>query len=333
MRAITLNLDKPTGISLEEVSLPDLKPHEVKVQLKAAALNHRDEWCRQGRYPNISNGVVLGSDGAGIVVEVGSDVESSWLGKEVIINAATFWGEDQKVQSKDFQILGMPSNGTLAEYVHVEASRLCEKPSHLSFEEAASLPLAGLTAYRACFYHGQLQPGMTVLVTGIGGGVAQFAAQFAVTAGAEVYVSSSDKAKINRAKDFGVKEGFDYKNESWIEDALSQTGGMDLIVDSAMGDTLPDLIKLLKPGGKLVFYGATLGNPPMLDARRIFWNQLTLQGTTMGSDQDFKDMVTFVNEEKITPLVDSVRPLEKSLEAFELMKAGKQTGKLVVKID
>ncbi|WP_200977053.1 zinc-binding dehydrogenase [Echinicola sp. 20G] len=333
MRAITLNLDKPSGISLEEVSMPDLKPNDVKVQLKAAALNHRDEWCRQGRYPNISNDVVLGSDGAGIVVEVGSDVESSWLGKKVIINAAKFWGEDQKVQSKDFQILGMPSNGTLAEYVQVEASRLCEKPSHLSFEEAAALPLAGLTAYRACFYHGQLQPGLTVLVTGIGGGVAQFAAQFAVAAGAEVYVSSSDKAKINKAKDFGVKEGFDYKKESWIEDALSQTGGIDLIVDSAMGDTLPDLIKLLKPGGKLVFYGATLGNPPMLDARRIFWNQLTLQGTTMGSDQDFKDMVAFVNEEKITPLVDSVRPLEKSLEAFELMKAGKQTGKLVVKID
>lgn len=159
MQGLVLDQDNASGINIKEVSLPDLKPQEVKVKVIAAALNHRDEWCRQGKYPNIKDGIILGSDGAGVVEAVGESVDKAWLGKEVIINAANFWGDDQSVQSADFQILGMPTNGTMAEYVHVNVSRLCDKPQHLTFEEAAALPLAGLTAYRAVLYHGQLKPG------------------------------------------------------------------------------------------------------------------------------------------------------------------------------
>jgi len=332
MLAAVLDQNNPSGISITDVSLPDLLPYEVKIKVKAAALNHRDEWCRQGRYPNITNGIILGSDGAGIVEEIGSKVSQEWLGKEVIINAANNWGDDQKAQSKDFQILGMPKHGTLAEYVQVEISRICEKPGHLSFEEAAALPLGGLTAYRAACYQAKVEKGDKVLVTGFGGGVAQFAVQFALAKGAEVYVNSSKQEKIQKALEIGVKAGFNYKEPSWEEEALAQTGGFDVIIDSAMGETLPGLIKLLVPGGKLIFYGATLGNPPMLDARRIFWNQLTIQGTTMGSDQDFRDMVAFVGKNKIKPVIDSVRPIAKVLEAFEVMAQGGQTGKLVVKV-
>ncbi|UCS95913.1 zinc-binding dehydrogenase [Echinicola marina] len=333
MKALVLDQNTSFGIKLSEVELPALQSHEVRVKLYAAALNRRDEWCRQGRYPNIQNGVILGSDGAGIVEAVGEEVDKDWLGKEVIINAANHWGENQKVQSGEFQILGMPKNGTLAEYVQVDVDRLLSKPSHMSFEEAAALPLAGLTAYRALFYHGQVKAGQKVLVTGFGGGVAQFATQYGIVAGAEVYVNSSKEDKINKALELGAKAGFDYRKEAWVEEAKSISGGFDLIIDSAMGDTLPGLINLLVPGGKLVFYGATLGNPPMLDARRVFWNQLTIQGTTMGSDQDFRDMVDFVTKESIQPVIDSVRPLEKVLEAFELMSNGSQTGKIVVKIN
>ncbi|WP_186756812.1 quinone oxidoreductase family protein [Echinicola salinicaeni] len=332
MKALVLDQKVSFGIKLSEVQLPDLKPKEVKVKLRAAALNRRDEWCRQGRYPNIKDGVVLGSDGAGIVEAIGEEVDKDWLGKEVIINSANNWGENQKVQSSEFQILGMPKNGTLAEYVQVDVSRLANKPAHMSFEEAAALPLAGLTAYRALFYHGQVKAGQKVLVTGFGGGVAQFAAQYAVIAGAEVYVNSSKDDKISKAVSLGAKGGFNYKKEAWLDEAKEISGGFDLIIDSAMGDTLPGMIGLLVPGGKLIFYGATLGNPPMLDARRIFWNQLTLQGTTMGSDQDFKDMLDFISKERIKPVIDSVRPLEEAIAAFELMASGSQTGKIVVKI-
>ncbi|AGA79187.1 zinc-binding dehydrogenase [Echinicola vietnamensis] len=332
MQGLVLDQDNASGINIKEVSLPDLKPQEVKVKVIAAALNHRDEWCRQGKYPNIKDGIILGSDGAGVVEAVGESVDKAWLGKEVIINAANFWGDDQSVQSADFQILGMPTNGTMAEYVHVNVSRLCDKPQHLTFEEAAALPLAGLTAYRAVLYHGQLKPGRQLLVTGFGGGVAQFAAQFGVAAGADVYVNSSSEEKLSKAKALGAIAGFNYKDENWVQSALDQTGGFDLVVDSAMGDTFPLLIKVLKPGGKLVFYGATLGNPPMMDARRVFWNQLTIQGTTMGSDQDFAEMVAFVESHQITPLVDSIFSFSDARTAFDRMAEGKQTGKIVLKI-
>ncbi|AWW32509.1 alcohol dehydrogenase [Echinicola strongylocentroti] len=332
MQGLVLDQENTSGIAIKEVTLPNLKPQEVKVKVKAAALNHRDEWCRQGKYPNIKNGIILGSDGAGVVEEVGEKVDKGWLGKEVIINAANFWGDKQEVQSGEFQILGMPGNGTLAEYVQVDASRLCKKPVHLSFEEAAALPLAGLTAYRAAFYHGQLKKGMKLLVTGFGGGVAQFATQFGIAAGAEVYVNSGSEEKLKKATALGVSGGFNYNDENWAQQAVDQTGGFELIIDSAMGATFSNLIQALQPGGKLVFYGATLGNPPMLDARRVFWNQLTIQGTTMGSDRDFEEMVQFVTEQEITPVVDSVFDFSNAVEAFERMSAGKQTGKIVVKL-
>ncbi|GGF29014.1 zinc-binding dehydrogenase [Echinicola rosea] len=332
MKGLVLDQENASGITIKDVALPHLKPEEVKVKIKAAALNHRDEWCRQGKYPNIKNGIILGSDGAGVVEEVGEKVDKSWLGKEVIINAANFWGEDQAVQSSAFQILGMPSNGTLAEYVQVDASRLCQKPDHLSFEAAAALPLAGLTAFRAVFYHGSVKPDMKILVTGFGGGVAQFAAQYGIAAGAEVYVTSGSDEKLKTALELGVSGGFNYNDEEWVQQAVDKTDGFALIIDSAMGETFSDLIKALRPGGKLVFYGATLGNPPMLDARRVFWNQLTIQGTTMGSDRDFEGMVKYVAEQGISPVVDKVFEFSNAVEAFERMAAGKQTGKIVVKM-
>jgi zinc-binding alcohol dehydrogenase/oxidoreductase len=276
--------------------------------------------------------VVLGSDGAGVVTEVGEGVDHGWIGREVIINAAMNWGNDQKAQSKAFEIIGMPSNGTFAEYITVKADRLHDKPSHLSLEEAAALPLGGLTAYRSVFYHGKIQKGDKVLVTGFGGGVAQFAAQFAVKAGAEVYVSSGSDEKLSAAKELGVVKGFNYTGEGWAGAAMEATGGFDLVVDSAVGDTWGALLKVMRPGGRLVFYGATLGNPSTMDMRRVFWNQLTIQGSTMGSDEDFREMVDFVEHNRLVPVVDKVFPLEDALEAFERMKAARQTGKIVLRI-
>lgn len=330
MKAITLDDNSSSKLKVKEVPERPLNEWEVGVAIKAAALNHRDEWCRQGLYPNIQNGIILGSDGSGVVEEVGEGVESNWIGKEVIINPAINWGENQKAQNKDFEILGMPRNGTLAEKVIVPVDRLHLKPAHLTFEEAAGLPLAGLTAFRALFYQGEVKPGDAVLITGFGGGVAQLAFQYAVQANALVYATSSKKEKLYKASELGAKGVFNYTNPDWTSQALEQTGGFDIIIDSAAGDAINDLINVVKPGGRIVFYGATLGNPSEIIARKIFWNQIKLMGTTMGSDQDFQNMIQFVTENKVTPLIDEVFPFDNASDAFDKMKEGKQLGKIVL---
>uniref|UniRef100_UPI00404793BF quinone oxidoreductase family protein n=1 Tax=Algoriphagus sp. TaxID=1872435 RepID=UPI00404793BF len=330
MKGIVLQRNSPSKIQLLELPQPVCGPGEVLIKIKAAALNHRDEWCRKGLYPNLKDGVILGSDGAGIVVEVGAGVDPSLIGEEVLINPAKNWGINEKAQSKEFEILGMPSQGTLAEFITVPADRIHPKPNQLSWEEAAALPLAGLTAYRALVVKGHVQAGDQVLVTGIGGGVAQFVAQFALALGAKVFVSSSAPEKISQAIAQGASAGFNYTDANWSTQALQQTGGIDLVIDGAAGDTLTHLMDVCNPGARLVFYGATRGNPGQLEARKLFWNQLQLIGTTMGSDANFLQMLQLVKKHQLKPILDQVFPLEQAVEAFDRMKEGRQFGKIVL---
>ena len=330
MKALLLVDELADKIRLADVEIPQPKAHEVLVKIKAAALNRRDQWMREDMYPNIQYGTVLGSDGAGIVERIGMGVSTDWLGKEVIINPNIDWGDDLAVQSGDYHVLGMPVNGTLAEYVVVGADRLCEKPGFLTWEESASIPLAGLTAYRAVFTHGKVSAGKNVLISGVGGGVAQFAFLFAVAAGAHVFVTSGSQGKIDTCLQKGAKVGFNYKDENWQKEAKESTGGFDVVIDSAGGDQLNDFIKMMKPAGKIVFYGATNGLPKKVDLFRMFWNQVTLQGSTMGNDREFEDMVRFIIKHQIRPVIDSVRPIDKVVSAFDEMKAGKQFGKMVI---
>ncbi|MBO3696885.1 zinc-binding dehydrogenase [Roseivirga sp. E12] len=328
---ITDNQEEPLLIA--DVPKPTFQAGQVLVRIKAAALNRRDQWIRQGMYPNIQFGTVLGSDGAGVVEAIGESVSENLVGKEVIINPNVNWGKDPKAQAADYSVLGMPSNGTFAEYIVVEADRLQNKPDHLNWTEAAALPLAGLTAFRALFHHGAASTGKNVLISGVGGGVAQFAFQFAVAAGCNVYVTSGSEEKMQKCLSMGAKGAYSYREEAWFTKAQKETGGFDVVIDSAGGNQINDFIKIMKPAGRIVFYGATNGTPEKLDMFRMFWNQITLQGSTMGNDQEFEDMVTFVNQHQIKPIVDSVRPFEQAISAFDEMKAGKQFGKLVVVFD
>ena len=328
MKALVLSA--PNKIEIIEKEKPNIGPGEALVRIKAASLNHRDQWCREDKYPNIQYGTTLGSDGAGIVEQVGDKSDNHWLQKEVVINPNIFWGANPAVQSSEYTILGMPNNGTFAEYIVVPADRLHLKPSYLNFITASAFPLGGLTAYRAIFTHGKVKSADNVLISGVGGGVAQFAFLFAKTAGANVFVTSSKPENIEQVKEMGAKGGFNYKEDDWTKTAKKQTGGFDVIIDSAGGDQLNDLIKLAKPGGKIIFYGATTGLPKDLNLRPIFWNQLTLQGSTMGNDEEFAAMLNFVAENKIEPIIYSIRPFDHIISAFDDMKAGKQSGKLVV---
>lgn len=320
-------------IAIEEVPLPSLRNKEVLVKMKAAALNRRDWWIIQGKYPGIREDAILGADGAGIVEEVFDDSLSHWLGKPVIINPNIGWGDDPKVQSSAYKILGMPTNGTFSALVAIAADRLVAKPDHLSFAEAAALPLAGLTAYRAVFHHGKVKHGENVLISGFGGGVAQFAFQFAKEAGANVYVTSGQDKKLEGSMSLGAKAGFNYNTAKWEKQAMEASGGFHLIIDSAGSDQLNTFIKIMKPAGRLVFFGATLGLPSNLDLHRIFWNQLTLQGSTMGNDEEFVRMVAFVNQHKLKPLLAAVLNFSEIEQAFEMIAGEEKLGKIVVEFD
>ncbi len=330
MKALQLVDEESDKIAFREIPVPEPGANEVRITLKAAALNRRDQWCRQGMYPGIKYDVTLGSDGAGIVDAIGANVDNKWLDKVVIINPNINWGDDPEAQSSAYHILGMPQDGTFAEYIVVNQDRILEKPEHLSFEQAAALPLAGLTAYRATLNKGQVSTGHNVLVTGIGGGVAQLAMSFALAAGAKVAITSGDKLKMAKALEKGAVKGFNYKEEDWWKAAKEAFGGFDAIVDSGGGDHINNYLKVIKPGGRIVCYGSTSGTPKKLDVFRLFWSQASIHGSTMGNDQEFEEMVNFVSKHQIVPEVDSTRPFQEAISAFDDMKAGNQTGKLVL---
>ncbi len=330
MRAVQLSA--VNQLVLADAPAPAPAAGEVVVSLRAAALNHRDVWIKLGQYAGLKFPCIPGSDGAGVVSAVAAGVDPAWIGREVIINASFGWGDDERTQGGGFSILGLPRDGTLAEQIAVPVTQLAAKPAHLSWVEAAALPLAGLTAWRALFSRARLQPGERVLLSGIGGGVALFALQFALAHGAEVWVTSGSTDKIARAVAMGARGGFNYATPGWAVAAAAAPGLFAVVLDSAGGDGFESLLDLTAPGGRVVFFGATRGNPPVLPMRKVFWRQLSLLGTTMGSPTDWAAMTEFVSRHRLTPVVSDVFPLARAAEAFALMEWGGQFGKIVVEI-
>lgn len=330
MRALALTaVDR-----LEFCDIPSPVPlaGEVVVRVSAAALNHRDVWIKKGQYAGLRFPAVLGSDAVGVVVRAGPGTES-WLGRRVIINPAFGWGESPRAQGGDFAILGLPRDGTFAEELLAPVNQLDDAPAHLDDSEAAALPLAGLTAWRAVSSRARVRAGERVLVTGIGGGVALFALQFAVASGASVWVTSSSSEKIAFARSLGARDGFDYTLPDWTATARAAApGGFDVIVDSAGGPGFEHLVDLAAPGARLVFFGATGGNPPALPLRKIFWRQLDLLGTTMGSPADWQALLAAVNTQRLRPVVSRVFPFAEAADAFTLLESGRQCGKIVLKL-
>ncbi|MCY7350342.1 MAG: zinc-binding dehydrogenase [Cytophagaceae bacterium] len=320
-------------IQLTDVEKPRPEAGEVLVQLRAAALNHRDVWVQKGLYPGMRLPVVPGSDGAGVVVELGEGVRTSWLGRRVIINPALDWGDNTRFYSREFRILGMPDAGTFAEFIRIPTKYLHAKPEHLSFEEAAALPLGGLTAWRALFSRGRLRSGERVLISGVGGGVALFALQFAIATGADVWVTSGSEEKLERAKAMGALGGANYNTPKWEKEFAAQMGGFDLIIDSAAGAGFSKLIDAAAPGGRIVFYGGTRGNIAELIAPKIFFKQLDIMGTTMGTEAEFTDMVAFVESRKLQPVLDRSFFLDDAEAALRYLEAGEQFGKIGLKIE
>lgn len=323
---------KNQPLEIREIKKPKPVKDQVLVRLHAAALNHRDIWT-QLEQTAPDGGIILGSDGSGIIEDVGEDADDLMIGMEVVINPSLNWGNNPMVQGDSFKILGFPDHGTFSDYVAISKKQVFEKPEHLSHLESATLPLSGLTAYRALFTKARLRAGEKVLITGVGGGAALWAFQFALAYKARVYVTSGSEEKLQKAKELGALGGYNYKDPEWTRRAAKEVGGFDIVIDSAGGEQFAKLPDLMMPGGRIVIFGRTGGNIPELSPRTIFWKQLSIHGTTMGTRDEFLSMLDFVEGRSIKPVVDKVFPLEEAEMAMRRMERGDQFGKIVLKIN
>ena len=312
----------PEVLRLTEHPDPEAGPDGVVVELRAAAVNRRDVMVRSGR-SGIPAPFVPGSDGAGVV---------RGTGQEVVIDPSLRWGPREDAPGEAFEILGAPTDGTYAELVAVPRANVFPKPRRLSWTEAAGLPLAGVTAYRALFSRGRLRGGETLLVQGAGSGVSTLAVQLAVQEGARVLVTSSSQAKLDRARELGAAAGVRYTEEGWTDEirALAGGEGVDVVLDST--GTWEDSLHCLRRGGRLVVLGATAKNDVSLEARPFYNGQFSLLGTMMGSPGDFAGLLRVVDGGSWTPVLDSVRPLADAADAHRRMEAGEQFGKLVLEV-
>ena len=341
MKALAIEEQQgPASAKVIDVPAPEAGPGEVVVRLKAAALNHLDLWTVSGSLGiPLDFPYVLGADGAGEIHSVGEGVALA-TGRKVIVNPAVSCRNcercraGQQSECTHFRMLGEHLPGTIAEYVKVPAANVFPFPDHLSFEQAAALGVTYITAYRMLFTQGGLRPGEWVLVTGIGGGLALSLFQLARGVAGRVFVSSSSQAKLERARSMGADACIDYQEEDVGKAVRAATGkrGVDLVVDSAGGASLDGSLRALRQGGRVVIAGATAGREAKIDVRRLFWNQLRIIGSTMGSDADVSDMLRMVAGAKLEPVIDKTFRIEEADAALRYLASGEQFGKIVITI-
>jgi NADPH:quinone reductase-like Zn-dependent oxidoreductase len=304
-----------------------------------ASLNHRDLFQRRGLYPGTAPSIPVLADGYGIVVSPSSPLHQ----KAVLINPAKGWHSDPRgpEPGSSFAILGGTKhypNGTLQEYAVFPEEELVEAPAHLSPEEAAALPLTGLTAWRAVVTKAQVASGENVLIPGIGGGVALMALLFAVKRGAKVWVTSSSEEKIRRAKELGAEGGVLYTSATWEKELAAllpkDRPFLDAVIDGAGGEVVAKVTRLMRDGGRIVSYGMTLG-PKIPFTMGAVLKNIEVLGSTMGSRKEFLEMVAFVKENGVRPVVSRVvkgLEVDKLESLWEDMEKGRQFGKLVIRV-
>ncbi len=332
MRAVRLHeIGGPQNLRVDQVDAPQPKADEILVKIARAAFNRRDVFITQGLYPGIKLPTILGADGVGTVAALGVGVEGPPVGTRVVIDPTVGWGDDQRVWRREAHVLGMPEDGTFAEYVAVPAAVVHPAPPSLSDDEAAAIPLGGLTAFRALVSRGRCTKDDVVLIPGVGSGVQTFALIFAKKIGAKVIVTSSNEEKLARAKELGADVAINYKtNEKWEKDVRAIDGGPSLVVDSTGGETFAKALAVTRYGGRVVTYG---GTTPQSTIRLfdIFWKQLDVLGSSMGSPSDFREMLKMWDG-SIKPAVDQVYAMDDVVAAAERVLAGDQFGKVVLAI-
>ena len=325
MKAIRIHEEGgPEVLRLDEVDDPRPGPGEVLVRLRAASLNHLDCWLRQG-LPSVPKPRILGADGAGVVAGLGEGVDGFEEGQPVLLNPGLDDG---------MRIVGEHMDGTHAELIAVPAENVHPIPDGLSFEEAAAFPLVFETAYRMLVTKARLAEGEWVLIWGIGAGVATAALAIAKALGARAVVTSSSEEKLARARALGADEAVD-TNADVAAEVKRMTGnrGVDVVVEHVGEATWRTSLQVARPEGRIAVCGATSGANPPANLHRIFWKQLTVYGSTMGTAADFAGVYDLVASGRARPVVDRVFPLEEAAAAHEYLESGRQFGKVVLRID
>ena len=333
MKALTLTrTDGPDAVELAEHPTPEPAAGQVRVALKAAALNHRELWITQGLYPGMKLPATLGCDGAGVVEAVGSGVDADQVGREVVIYPGLNWGDDLQFPAPAFSFLGMPGPGTVAETICVEASALVDKPKGLSFEDAAAISLAGLTAWRGLFTKAGLKAGDTLLITGVGGGVAAAALALATAAGAIAFVTSGSEETLERAKAQGAQGGFNYKDPDWRKTVGKATGGIDVVFDGAPASGFANYVRALKMGARVVVYGSTGGPKFPVTATDLFLKNISVIGTNGGNPSEFAQMIAYTDKHGLKPVIDRTFSLAEAKAGLLHLRDGHAFGKVVVSV-
>lgn len=305
------------------------KENEVSVRMKFAGVNHRDLFVLH-RHAVTGPPLVIGSDGAGVIDRVGTTVTEFKVGDEVIINPSLGWLQKSDAPPDDFEILGLPDDGTFAEKVIVSSNNIERKPEYLSWEEAGVLPLAALTAYRALFTQAELKPTDTVLLPGIGGGAVTFLLLFAKAIGARVIVTSRSQYKCQKALELGADRAID-TNSDWNVHLKEEK--IDLVIETVGAVTFNKSLRQLRKGGKIVTFGASAGDEVQMNLRDFFYGQYKMFGTTMGSREEFRQMLQFIQLHQIKPVIDRVFLLSETKEALNRLMEAEQFGKIAIKIE
>ena len=322
-----------------DVPDPETGPGEVKVRVRATALNYLDIWVRRG-WPGLKLELPhwCGADVAGEIVELGQGVSGWQVGQRVVadpgVNAYEdeFTARGEDCMSPGYHILGEHQRGAAAEYVVLPSNGLVAMPDDLDFADAAAPLLVTLTAWRMLIHRAALRAGESVLVVGSGGGVNSMSIQIAKLAGAFVYAVASNQKKAQLAKELGADVVLDRSRVEWSRELYKLTAkrGVDLIVDNVGKATLASSMQALARGGRIVIVGNTSGPQTEIDIRFIFGKQISLIGSTMGTHQDFKDVVTLLWNGKLKPVIDRQMPLSEGQRAYEMMQKGQQMGKIVL---
>jgi NADPH:quinone reductase-like Zn-dependent oxidoreductase len=316
----------PEVLCYEDAPDPEPGPGEVLVRLKAASLNHLDIWVRRG-LPSVPKPRILGADGAGTVEALGPGVTGFELGEPVVINPG--------VEQPDgtVHVIGEHTQGVHAELAAIPATNVYRLADGLSFEEAAAFPLVFETAYRMLVTRAGLNEGEWVLVWGIGGGVATAALQISKALGARVLVTSSSDEKLVRARELGADLAVNHESGDVGAVVRDATGaGADVVVETVGEATWTRSLQAARPGGRIVVCGATSGPNPPASLHRVWWKQLTILGSTMGTRADFEGAYELIESGRARPVVDRVFPLAEARTAHERLEAGEQLGKIVLRI-
>ncbi|MGM0522470.1 MAG: quinone oxidoreductase family protein [Bacillota bacterium] len=305
--------NKPTG-------------HEIEVKILYAGLNRRDLMIRSRRGEETPP-VTLGSDGVGIVTRVGDAVTRFKIGETVIVNPGLYWHDCTIASPDTLEIVGYPHHGTFREYYIQDEAYFERKPTHLTNVEAGVLALSALTAYRAVFTKGQLKSNETVFIPGGSSGVSTYIIAFSKAIGARVVTTSRDKDKLAQLKALGADVTL-LTQDDWQEALRDET--IDCVIDSIGEKTFDRSLAVIKKGGRLVTFGATTDDVVSFNVRQFFYNQQTILGSTMGSREELRAMLTFIEEKDIHPIVDTIFSYNDYNLAFNHLKASKHLGKIAI---